>query len=91
MASPPESYQAYLEELGQKLNAFERLTDKATGIDDRLDILAHLQIEQLRLFKSSVLAQPQLGAGLPAYNIRKFLLDTEADIGLVFLFSLFSV
>jgi len=73
---PPENYQAYLEELGQKLNALEILTDKATGIDDRLDILAHLQIEQLRLLKSSILAQPNLITGIPPYNTRRFSLDT---------------
>ena len=73
-----ETYEEYLAELNKKLSRFERLADSASGIDERLDLLARLSIENLKLLREGLKVQypPPLFPELPHYNVLKFLLDT---------------
>lgn len=50
----PQTYEEYLEELGQKLSFLEMQQDRITGLDERLDITNKLLIEVVRVLASSL-------------------------------------
>jgi len=79
MGGAPDSYEEYVAELEKRLNKFERFSDKATGIDDRLDLLAKIQIEQLRFLKSSNSYRPGPATGAPSYSVKMFPLDEARE------------
>jgi len=86
----PRTQQQYLEELEKKLTLFEQLRDRASGLDERIDVTNRLLIETVRLLTEGMVLQlpgvpvsPTLyrrpavtPPELPYYNVRKYLLDT---------------
>lgn len=76
----PRTGQEYLEQLKENLNWFERTLTGLSGTDERLDMLARLQIEQLRVLEAGLniqLPKPtEPFPGIPHYNVRKLALDT---------------
>ncbi len=74
MAQAPQTFQEYKERLVAKLNWIEQLSDKASSLDERLDLLVQIMLEQMRM--EEVKTDTPLPAYQPAYNVRKYPLDT---------------
>ena len=74
--APPASYQEYLNEVKSKLSLVERKMDKASGLDERIDITNRLLIETVKLLSEGLKLQlpsvPHAFPGIPPYNVRKF-------------------
>ena len=56
---PVSTYEEYKSELGQ-LNRLEKLTDKATGIDNRLDLIARILLQQSKVVTRSANLEPPI-------------------------------
>ncbi len=66
----------YAKTLDSRLSLFEKLTDKATGIDDRLDVTNRILLEMLAAQSQSMKMMYGDTHGEPPYNIRKVDLTT---------------
>jgi len=70
----PTSYEEYILKLRQQLNFIEGLADKASGLDERLDVLVRLTLAQNKILSAGLLSVPEL-VEIPAYSVRSFKLD----------------
>lgn len=79
--APPVTYAQYLEELEKELTALEKAADRASSLDERINVTNKLLIENLKVLREGLKFQlpepvpPEVDLLAP-YNIRKFALDT---------------
>ena len=73
----PQTYAEYLAELNRQLSSLEKKADRATGLDERMDVTNKLLIEVAKTLGRGIQVQPlpKLFPGLPHYNVRRYTLD----------------
>ena len=78
MGKAPITYAEYIQQVESKLSWLEKMSDGATGLDERVDITNKLLIETVKLISAGLKIQlpPAPFPGYPPYNVRTFLLDT---------------